>query len=29
MIIDNDLLDQVSAQAKASPRLRMNRRQVE
>ena len=24
MIIDNDLLDQVSAQAKASPRLRMN-----
>ena len=23
MIIDNDLLDQVSAQAKASPRLRM------
>ena len=24
MIIDNDLLNQVSAQAKASPRLRMN-----
>ena len=24
MIIDNDLLDQVSAQAEASPRLRMN-----
>ena len=24
MIIDNDLLDQVSAQAKTSPRLRMN-----
>ena len=24
MIIDNNLLDQVSAQAKASPRLRMN-----
>ncbi len=24
LIIDNDLLDQVSAQAEASPRLRMN-----
>ena len=28
-VIDKNLLDDVSAQAKASPRLRMNRRQAE